>query len=429
MPQLSGQRRGARSSTTVPVVRRPIVDGQKNLHAYDLRFPSDPEVISVDGDPAQAWAWIYDSGTDATDLLALAGGARAFLQITPELLCEEVYVRLRGSTAIVELAHITESPPDLVAACRQMQAAGLQLALDPLACGPGCEALLQLADVLCCDFFRARQAEARFDHGQFDGLEATLLARKLITLESFHDAVEMGFTLFEGAFLSRPEITTGLRIPTGKLNYLRFIEQVNQPEIDFDALELVVRQDLALSVKLLKLINSPLCGLAHRVESIKQALLLLGERPLRQWATLSMVAQIGADRPSELMKTGLVRARFCELTGVHVGLPERNMDLFMLGLLSVLDALLGCPLDEALNYLPSLLRDVKAALMGGDTPFGKLYALIRAYEEGNEMRLGELTAELELAPAQVADAYCQAIQWADRCAGVQAEATGDASSQ
>ena len=427
MTQLSEQRRGASRFTAVPVVRQPIVDGHMDLHAYDLRFPSDPDVICVDGDPAQAWAWIHDSGTDATDLLALAGGAPAFLQITPQLLCQDAHAALRGSGAIVELTGVTESTAELVEACRQLPAAGLHLALDPLACGPGCEPLVELADVLCFDFHLARFAGPRFADGRFDGLGTTLLARKLITLENFQDAIQMGFGLFEGAFLSRPEITTGLRIPTSKINCLRFIEQVNQPQIDFDALEEVVKQDVALSVKLLKLINSPLCGLAHRVESIKQALVLLGEKPLRQWATLSMVAQIGEDKPSELMKIGLVRARFCELMGVHVGLPDRGMDLFMLGLLSVLDALLGCPLDEALNYLPPMLRDVKVALLGGDTPFGKLYGLIRAYDQDDQTRLEELTEALELVPAQVGEAYCHAIQWADRCAGVQAELAADAS--
>ena len=180
---------------------------------------------------------------------------------------------------------------------------------------------------------------------------------------------------------------------------------------------------MALSVKLLKLINSPFCGLSHRVDSIKQALVLLGERPLRQWATVTLVGQIGADKPSELMKIGLIRGRFCELVGVQGDMGDRPLDLFMLGLLSVLDAMLGCPLDEALSHLPGMLTDVKVALMGGATPFGKLYELIVSYEEGGYTRLAALTEELGLSSAQVTDGYCQAIRWADQCYSAQAAPT------
>lgn len=174
-------------------------------------------------------------------------------------------------------------------------------------------------------------------------------------------------------------------------------------------------QDVALSVNLLKLINSPALGVRNRIESIKQALIMLGEKPLKQWATLSMVRQIGGDQPLELMKMGLVRARFCELVGVQAGVRDRRMDLFMLGLVSVLDAMLGCPLEDVLDHLPSVLDDVKEALLGGQTTFGTMYQLVVSYEQGDCTRLPQLTESLGLSSKQVMDCYCQAIKWADQC--------------
>jgi len=401
--------------TSVPVVRQPIVDRQKELFAYDLRFASDPDVISLDGDPEQAWVWIRGEGTDPIDLLALAGGAKVFLQITPPLMLAEAYSALPGEKIILEVTKITDPTDELVAACRKAKDAGFTIALDGMSCDDGSQPLTQTADMLSFDFFGARKAGRRFADGRFADLEVKLHARKLITNDVFDEAMAMGFDCFEGPFLSRPQITPGIRIPPNKINHLRFIEQINRPEIDFDALEQIVRQDVALSVNLLKLINSPSCGLGHRVESIKQALVLLGERPLKRWATLTMVRQISEDKPSELMKIGLSRARFCELAGVKAGMTEHAMDLFMLGLVSVLDAMLGCSLQEVLDHLPSILEDVKEALLGSDTPYGKLYQLVTSYERGDHTRLAEATETFGLSSDKVMDCYCQAIQWADRC--------------
>jgi len=233
--------------------------------------------------------------------------------------------------------------------------------------------------------------------------------------EGFSEAMDMGFDYFEGPFLFKPEITPGFRIPTAKINYLRFMAQINRPEIDFDALEEVVRRDVSLSVNLMKLINSPACGTGQKVESIKQALVLLGERPLRQWATLTIVRQIALDRPSELMKAAVIRARFCELIGTHTGMEEHRFDLFMLGLVSMLDVILNCPLDEVLNYLPSLLLPVKTALLGAETPFGQVYRLVRDYERGHCTHMAELTESLGLSGQRVTDCYWQAVHWADEC--------------
>ena len=213
---------------SVPVVRQPIVDREKDLFAYDLRFPADAEVISVDGDPEQAWAWLSGGGGDASDLLALAGDTKAFLQITPALLMSAAYAALPGGSAIVELTGATNLTNELLAGCRKLKAAGFQLALNGAGYGPGFGPLLELADLLCFDFFTARKVKHCFNQGRFDKLNVALHARKLISHADFDEAVKMGFTYFEGAFLSKPEITAGVRIPANKLAYLRFIELVNR---------------------------------------------------------------------------------------------------------------------------------------------------------------------------------------------------------
>ncbi len=267
--------------TSVPVVRQPMLDRQKELFAYDLRFASDPDVISLDGDPEQAWAWINDQDTNPIDLLALVGGVKAFLQITPSLMLAEAYSSLPGEKIILEVTRITEPSDELVEACRKAKDAGFTIAVDGMSCDDDLRPLAQTADMLCFDFFKARRSEHRFTDGRFDQLQVQLHARKLITNDSFDEAVEMGFDYFEGSFLCRPQIKPGIRIPRNKVNHLRFIEQINQPDIDFDALEQIARQDVALSVNLLKMINSPACGVGHRVESIKHALVLLGEGRLK----------------------------------------------------------------------------------------------------------------------------------------------------
>ena len=175
----------------------------------------------------------------------------------------------------------------------------------------------------------------------------------------------------------------------------------------------MIKHEASLSVKLLRYLNSSGMGIREKVTSIGQALALLGERPLKKWAMLVSMTCLGRDKPNELVRVCLARARFCESVSEDLNMPERQLDLFLMGLLSAVDALVNLPMAELLAGLP-LASDVTSALLGGPGELGKVRMLILALERGEWQSVDVLTRLLKIDDARVAQAHDEALRWADK---------------
>jgi len=174
-----------------------------------------------------------------------------------------------------------------------------------------------------------------------------------------------------------------------------------------------VKQELSLSVKLLRYLNSANTGLRSKVESIKHALALLGEEPLKRWGSLVAMTQLGNDKPTELVTLSLIRARFCESLAPLTEFRNRGLDLFLLGLLSSADALTDSPMSAIIGDMV-LAHDVKAALMGGGTLMASVLGLALSCERGNQRLASALASKLILPEEKVCTLYRDAMMWADR---------------
>ena len=242
-----------------------------------------------------------------------------------------------------------------------------------------------------------------------------MLAEKIETTEEFQRACEMGYQYFQGYFFARPVIVSRREIPGSKLGYLRVLEEVHHPELELVALEALIQQEVSLASKLLRYINSSIFGWIKPVQSIRQALALLGEQEIRNWISLAALPALACDKPDELIRTALVRARFSELLAQGADLDHRKADLFLMGLFSLLDAMLSRPLAEILAEL-RLGGDIADALLGTERPGQRLagiYALVRQYEAGDWEALSDTAARLNISKEIVADLYIDAIAWAD----------------
>jgi len=242
-----------------------------------------------------------------------------------------------------------------------------------------------------------------------------LLAEKVETEEEFASARELGFTHFQGFFFCRPEMLSRQDIPMSKLVYLQFLSELNRTELDFKRLEQLIKQDVALSVKFLRYLKAAAFGWRTEITSIKQALAMLGERPFRRWASVLVMAALSADKPAELLATCLVRGRFCELLASEIGFRGRELDLFAVGLFSLMDAVMGRPLRE-------LLVDVAMPtdLVEGLIPTGKAnriadtLSLVIAYERASWQDVDTLTQRLGIKNSmeKLPRAYQDALTWA-----------------
>jgi EAL and modified HD-GYP domain-containing signal transduction protein len=235
-----------------------------------------------------------------------------------------------------------------------------------------------------------------------------MLAEKVETQQEFRQARDMGFVLFQGYFFRRPEILMAREVPANKLHYLRLMEMVCRVELDLRELEVRIKQETAICYRLLRYLNSPLFGFSLEIKSIRHAMAILGERELRRWIRLVVTVSAADQKCSELLLTALARARFCELISPKV---KSESDLFLMGLLSIMDAILEVQMEIVVEQVP-LDKNIKAALLGQAGVLRPVYRLMLAQESGEWEQTCILAKQLHLSEEDVAAHYWQSLQWA-----------------
>ncbi|MEM6550812.1 MAG: EAL domain-containing protein [Planctomycetota bacterium] len=392
------------------VGRQGIFDRRMKVWAYEL-LDRDNGGPDADGDAATAR--VLHHSMHVIGLGQLTNNRPAFVNFTRRGLIEKAYSLIDPDKIVVELLEDIEPDPEVIAACRAVKEEGYMLALDDLTHTAGLEQLLPLADIIKIDWpltTRSQRWELCRDLRR-PGLR--LLAEKVETPQEYAEAQSLGCELFQGFFFQKPQTVQGREIPTSALAWIRFIERVNQPEVDFDQLEEVVKSDTAVATKLLRRLNNPVVGCSHRISSIKQALVLMGEVKLRRWGAVVAASSLAIDKPTELMVSALVRAQVCETLGPLASIKNRSMDLFTLGLVSLIDAMTGTELQTVLKDL-RLPEDVNHALISREGILGKLLDLAIAFEHGKHEEALILMEALGLKPETVRAAFFEAVQWADR---------------
>ena len=176
-----------------------------------------------------------------------------------------------------------------------------------------------------------------------------MLAEKVETREEFLSSREQGFVLFQGFFFRRPEVFATQKVPANHATYLRLLQAATRTELDWSEIEELLKSDSALSYRLLRFLNSPVFAFKAEIGSIHQALVMLGEQETRRWVRLAATAGLARNRLGDLLLSTLARARFCELLAVEAGLDQG--ELFLLGLLSLMDAVLAEPMSSVLDKL------------------------------------------------------------------------------
>lgn len=398
-------------TTQVFVARQPIFDAHHRVLAYELLFRSglenacDPSVSLDKASSSTITSSFLVIGIDT-----LTNCKKAFVNLTRNLLIGDVPRLLPKKRVVVEILEDTVVDDELLRACRGLKNAGFVLALDDFVYDDSLRPLIELADIIKVDFLQTCGAERSRVIEQVGIPSIRFLAEKVETVEDFNEAVSMGYSYFQGYYFSRPQIMKGRDIPAGKVNYLRLIQEVNRPNMGFERLEDIIKHDLSLSYKLLRLINSSFFGFSTKIESLRHALVLLGEREIRKWASLLALTGLAYDKPRELVSLSVMRARFCESLAPAVGLRDRGSDCFLLGMFSLLDALVDRSLAAILRELP-LAEDVRQGLLGSGNVFDGLLQLTLAYEKGQWLDVRAWSGRFGLSETVLPELYLQAVSW------------------
>ena len=394
------------------VARQPIFDRNRNIYGYELLFRGGMENVFPLIDGSTATSKLLSSSFFSVGIHQLAGGKRVFINFTRRLLVEKIPGMFPPETLVVEILENIPADTAVVDACRELHKAGYMLALDDFVWQENLQELVALADIIKIDFRSAGEEEIGAMLEQIGGDSKRLLAEKIETHEEFSRAVEMGFALFQGYFFSRPEIIIGKDISSLKMNMLQIILEVNKPEFDVRELEKIINRDLSLSYKLLRYINSAFFRRVKEISSIRQAIILLGEREVRRFVSFVAASELSTDKPNELLRTSITRARFCEsLCGRDA--PAQASKHFLVGLFSLIDAMLDNTMEKLLEALP-LSEEIKSALVDNQGPLAEYLDLVTDYERGLWDSCLRRIHALGLDPARVIDGYVAAIEWAQR---------------
>jgi EAL and modified HD-GYP domain-containing signal transduction protein len=393
------------SETEVLFARQPILDVDGRLAGYELLYRGEGGSES----PHAATSRVAASALSDLGLRSATGGAPAFLNVTTEFLLAMDPLPFGPEGVILEIAADRVPDEPLIERLGRLRQHGYMLALDGYAGQPSAERLLDLAQLA--------KVDARDGGGaQLAGLVAKLRGRGLRPVANGVDAytdhdrcADAGFELFQGDFVCRPREVVGHNVPTASIGALRLAAGISAGDAGVDELEKAIALDPGLSLRLLRFVNSAAFSLRHQIKSVRQAIVLLGPRTVRQWAMLLLLSGIDEKR-GPLLVTALSRGRTCEAIARRLGADDVDA-YFFTGMLSIVDALLDKPMEEALADLP-LAEDVVAALVQRGGGKGRTLKMAEACERGawDEAALPGLDA------SDLAVLHVEAITWADATA-------------
>ena len=396
--------------STLCVARQPILDADWQVYGYELLYRAEGAGTAVSVD--RAVARVLTDAVLNVGLDTLTGGRPAFLNLSRALLMGEAWRLLPPAEVVFELHRTIPVDDEVIAMCDQLHEAGYSLAIADYSLDTEADALLPYARFVKVDMDatprRTHAAIAEF----VKGVGPRLIAENVETEGVFEHAVTAGFELFQGHFFCMPRVCTAAVVPAQRIAYMQLLAALNRPRLSLSEVEDLIKHDVSLSYRVLRCINSAAFGLRREIHSIREALLLLGLEPIRGWASVWCLAGLNTGGTTEITTTALVRARTCELLGEHLEAAEGASELFLVGLCSLLDAMLGRPLEEAIHGLPlsAIARDAVLGT-GMQAPRRVLEAVV-AYENGEWDQAAEAAAAAGLSASMLPGAYAGALAWA-----------------
>lgn len=361
--------------------RQPIYNRKLALEAFELLYrKNDAGGGSAPADDAAGASRAILSALTEVGLPNLVDTRLAFIRIAPRFVLDGGLDSVQHAQLVLGIAADASPDPALLPLLQRLRAQGRRFALDPYADTPASRALLEVTDFVKLDVAALPEAELRQLAPQLSAAGVRLMGGRIENRSALELCQGLGFHYLQGYFFSQPKLLRFRTIATHQAAILRLIGVLNDPQSSIREVEELVSQDVSLSYKLLRHINSAYFNLPNRVDSIRRAVILLGFNQIKSWATLISLANLDAAR-SDLTNTALVRAYMCEELARATG-TGRAETAFTVGLLSVLDSLTQAPIEQIVASLP-LAEDVVAALTTHSGPFGRLLACTLAYERGD----------------------------------------------
>jgi EAL and modified HD-GYP domain-containing signal transduction protein len=390
------------------LARQPIFNRKMEVVAYELLCRSTDMTNGSfhDGDMASSQVLLH-TFTELS-IESVVGNHQAFINFTRTLLITPP--PFDRKQLVVEVLEGQKVDAQMLHSLKLLREQGYTIALDDFELTPETEGLIPYADIIKLDVLEL-STEKLVDHvARLKPLGITLLAEKVETYEMLEFCKQAGFDLFQGYFLARPKLIKGRRITENKQAVLQLLAILHDPNVEIDKVEKLISRDPMLSYKLLRLVNSAAFALPRTIESLRQAITLLGLNIIKNWVNLLAMANLG-DKPAELSIAALTRARMCEVIASTKNGKPRQDTFFTVGLLSTLDAFMDVPLEILLNNI-SLSAQLNEALLNHLGDEGKVLDIVEHYERAEWDKIDwEYLQTYEINPEKLSQIYLDALQW------------------
>jgi c-di-GMP-related signal transduction protein len=391
------------------LARQPILTHEKKFFAYEILSRYGPEnyFSAATGSP------VSEKAMDELFLMGvrtITEGLPAFMNCTREFLISDYLTLMPKELVVGEILENVRPDMEVLAACQRMKEQGYRLALDDYYDLPETRAFLEFADFVKIDvLLTSVKEQARLVKSCHD-LKIPVIAEKVETDAQFRRCVETGYDYFQGYFFCRPEMVRRRSVPANKTVYIELLQAANSTEFDLRNISQIFRRDVSLSYRLLRYLNSAAFAFRLEIHSIPHALTLLGEQAMRKWICLVSVAGLGDEVADGLLRLPLLRAMFCELIGKKIQMYQDTNELFLLGLLSVMDALLNMRMLDVLKEIP-VDREIKKALLGRPSRYRPIFEVVLDYESGTWEQLSNSARRIGLHEEYLPDLYFQSVRW------------------
>ncbi len=397
--------------TSVCVARQPILDSIGRVFGYELLYRAETTATNCTAPGDLAGARVLSDAVLSLGLDVLTGKRRAFLNFTRGLLLSDAATLLPPEATVIEVREDVATDADVIEACKNLHSRGFALALDDFVPDSAAEVLLPFAAFVKVDVLQIGAADRKRLVQRLQPRGIRLIAEKVETAEVVNQCKTVGYRLFQGFYFCRPTTFSAASMPARRAAYLRLLAALNREDLTFDELEDLVKSDPSISYRVLRSINSWLYGLPQEITSIRHALAFLGLEQIRKWASVWALAGMNNTGTDEVVTLALLRARCAELIGIRLHGSEEGASYFLLGLCSLLEAILNRPMREVLDNMPLSMDIIEALLGQANHPRAVLDTVI-AYERGQWDKADASMAQLGLADVSCADIYADALRWA-----------------
>lgn len=398
-------------SDTLPLLaRQPIFNTQMKVVAYELLCRSSHinQANFNNGDAASSQV-LLNAFTELS-IDKVVGKHLAFINFTRNLL--QTPPPFDRKQLVVEVLEGQSVDASMLHALKVLRENNYTIALDDFTITPETEHLIPYADIIKLDVLQLSVPEVTSHIKKLKPFGIKLLAEKVETYEMLEFCKSAGFDLFQGYFLARPQIISGRKMSDNKQSVLQLLSALQDPDVPVEKIEKMLARDTVLSFKLLRLVNSAAFGLARKIDSLKQAIMLLGLNKIKNWVNILAMSNLG-DKPHELSVSALTRARMCELISQQLNGKSKSDGYFTVGLLSTLDAFMDASLSSLLDSI-SLSKHINDAILNHLGSEGKVLEITTCYEKGEWEKIDwDYLEEHGINGEQLAKIYVDTLEWVE----------------